>query len=180
MLSQLGLEFRVVAARFDEQSAGAAPVAVVTANALGKAREVASRAGVPQGGAILAADTEVVRDGVVLGKPADRAGAQSMLAGLAGRAHEVITGVALISADGERIAHETTRVVMRPLTAAEIRWYGATGEWRDRAGGYAIQGAGAALCARVDGDPSNVVGLPMALVASMLAEAGLWPGPGAR
>jgi len=177
MLGQLGLEFRVVVAEFDEHTTGADPVMVVTANALGKAREVAARAGVPQAGAILAADTEVVQDGAVLGKPQDLSAAESTLAALAGRPHEVITGVALITDAGERTAHETTRVVMRPLTAAEIRWYGATGEWRDRAGGYAIQGAGAALCARVDGDPSNVIGLPMALVARLLGEAGLWPGP---
>ncbi len=85
--------------------------------------------------------------------------------------------MALITGAGERTAHETTRVLMRPLTDAEIRWYVRTGEWRERAGGYAIQGAGAALCARVEGDPSNVVGLPMALVARLLGEAGLWPGP---
>lgn len=177
MLRQLGLEFRVVAAGFDEHTAGVAPVAVVTANALGKAREVAARAGVPHEGAVLAADTEVVRDGVVLGKPADHHAAEAMLGTLAGRTHEVITGVALITGAGERTAHETTRVLMRPLTDAEVRWYVRTGEWRERAGGYAIQGAGAALCARVEGDPSNVVGLPMALVARLLGEAGLWPGP---
>lgn len=180
MLRQLGVEFRVVAAAFDEHTSGAAPETVVTTNALGKAREVARRAGVPFEGAILAADTEVVCDGVALGKPADRQAAAAMLARLAGRAHEVMTGVALISDAGERSAYETTRVVMRPLTDDEVGWYLATGEWRDRAGGYAIQGAGAALCARVDGNPSNVVGLPMALVAEMLAEAGLWPGPGIR
>jgi septum formation protein len=180
MLSQLGVEFRVVAAGFDEHTAGADPVAVVTANALGKAREVAARAGVPEAGAILAADTEVVREGVVLGKPPDPKAAALMLTALAGRPHEVITGVALITGAGERTAHEITRVIMRPLTEAEIRWYVRTGEWRDRAGGYAIQGAGAALCARVEGDPSNVIGLPMALMAQLLADAGLWPGPGAR
>jgi septum formation protein len=176
MLSRLGLEFRVVVAHFDEQTSGAEPAAVVIANALGKARDVAARSGLPQAGAVLAADTEVIRDGVVLGKPADRAAAEAMLAALAGRPHEVISGVALITAAGERVAHETTRVVLRPLTAAEIYWYGATGEWRDRAGGYAIQGAGAALCARLEGDPSNVIGLPLALVARLLAEVGLWPG----
>jgi len=179
MLSRLGLEFRVVAAGFDEHTGGMDPVDVVTANALGKAREVAARAGVPDAGAVLGADTEVVRDGVVLGKPPDPRAAAAMLAELAGRAHEVITGIALITAAGERTAHATTRVVMRPLTDAEIRWYVATGEWRDRAGGYAIQGAGAALCARVEGDPSNVIGLPMALVARLLADAGLWPDPAA-
>lgn len=177
MLTRLGLEFRVVAAGFDEHTGGADPVAVVTANALGKARAVAARAGVPAGGAILAADTEVVRDGAVLGKPPDAPAAARMLATLAGRAHEVITGVALIAGGGERTAHETTRVIMRPLCEAEVRWYVGTGEWRDRAGGYAIQGAGAALCARVEGDPSNVIGLPMALVAQLLADAGLWPAP---
>lgn len=177
LLRLLGLEFRVVAARFEEHTAGAAPVEVVTANALGKARDVAIRAGVPADGAVLGADTEVVRDGIVLGKPPDRDAAMAMLAGLAGRVHEVITGVALITPAGARTAHEITRVQMRPLTGAEVRWYADTGEWRDRAGGYAIQGAGAALCARVDGDPSNVIGLPMALVAHLLGEAGLWPRP---
>ena len=180
MLSQLGLEFRVVTARFDERTAGADPVALVVANALGKAREVALRAGVPAVGAILAADTEVVREGIVLGKPPDPEAAARVLGALAGRAHEVVTGIALITGTGERTAHETTRVIMRPLTATEIRWYVGTGEWRDRAGGYAIQGAGAALCARVEGDPSNVIGLPMARVAQLLADAGLWPAPGAR
>src|SRR5271167_3667373 len=112
MLSQLGLEFRIVTARFDEHTAGPDPVAVVTANALGKAREVAARTGVPRGGAILAADTEVVRDGIVVGKPPDPETAARVLGALAGRAHEVITGVALITGAGERTAHETTRVTM--------------------------------------------------------------------
>ncbi len=177
MLTRLGLDFRVVTAGFEEQTDGADPVAVVTANALGKVRAVAARAGVPAAGAILAADTEVVRDGVVLGKPPDAPAAARMLAMLAGRAHEVVTGVAVIADGRERTAHETTRVHMRPLRDAEIHWYVGTGEWRDRAGGYAIQGAGAALCTRVEGDPSNVIGLPMALVAQLLADAGLWPAP---
>ena len=112
----------MVAAGFDERTGGMDPVDVVTANALGKAREVAARAGVPDAGAVLGADTEVVRDGVVLGKPPDPRAAAAMLAELAGRAHEVITGIALITAAGERTAHATTRVVMRPLTDAEIRW----------------------------------------------------------
>jgi septum formation protein len=179
MLGQLGLDFRVVAASFEERTAGADPTAVVVANALGKAREVATRSGIPEAGAVLGADTEVVLDGVVLGKPADAAAARAMLVALGGRTHEVITGVALITRADEVTAHETTRVQLRGLGAAEIDWYVATGEWRERAGAYAIQGAGAVLVGRVEGDPSNVIGLPMARVARLLADAGLWPQPSA-
>ncbi len=177
MLGRLGLEFRVVAAAFDECTTGADPAAVVVANARGKAREVATRSGIPDAGAVLGVDTEVVLDGEVLGKPADVAAARAMLVALGGRTHEVISGVALITRADEVTAHETTRVEMRVLSASEIDWYLATGEWRERAGAYAIQGAGAALVGRTEGDPSNVIGLPMARVAKLLADAGLWPEP---
>jgi septum formation protein len=175
MLVQLGLEFRVVAAVFEERTTGVDSAQVVVANALGKAREVAARSGVPADGAVLGADTEVVLDGAVLGKPADVSAARAMLTALAGRTHEVITGVAVITAAAERTGYETTVVEMRPLGGAEIEWYLGTGEWRDRAGAYGIQGAGAALFSRIEGDPSNVVGLPMARVAQLLAGGGLWP-----
>jgi len=181
LLSHLGLEFRVVAAVFAEHMTGADPGDLVVANALGKAREVAARAGVPSEGAVLGADTEVVLGGAVLGKPADAKSAGAMLTALAGRTHHVITGVAVITPGGELTAHESTQVEMRALAVPEVAWYLGTGEWRDRAGGYAIQGAGALLISRIAGDPSNVIGLPMARVALLLASVGLWPphaGPG--
>ena len=151
------------------------------ANARAKARDVAARAGIPPGGAVLGADTEVVADGAVLGKPADAAAARAMLAGLAGREHAVHTAVCVITqTGGERADTDRTRVRFRPLSPAAIDWYIATGEWRERAGGYAIQGAGAALVEAVEGDYTTVVGLPVGLTLRLLDEAGLapWSAPG--
>lgn len=175
LLGLLGLEFRVAVSGVPERTHGLDPVGLVVGNALAKARDVAMRVGVPAGGAILGADTEVVVDGRILGKPADAPGARNAVAGLAGRAHEVVTGIAVIGPDGERVAHERTLVRFRPLSDAEIDWYVATGEWRDRAGGYAIQGAGAVLVEGIEGDPTNVVGLPIAHTARLLGDQGLWP-----
>jgi septum formation protein len=168
LLGALGVGFRVVAPRTDE---GEDPLA----NARAKAREVAARAGVPEGGAVLGADTEVVLEDRVLGKPADAAAARRGLADLAGRTHVVRTAVSLITHRGERELVDETRVTFRPLGPALIDWYVGTGEWRDRAGGYAIQGAGAALVERIEGDYTTVVGLPVALLAGLLQDAGLAP-----
>lgn len=151
------------------------PQELVRLHAREKARDVAARAGVPEGGGVLGADTAVVLDGASLGKPADRDAAARMIAALAGREHVVVTGVALLTAAGEDVRHAETAVRFRPLGAAEIAWYAGTGEWRDRAGGYAIQGAGAALVEGIAGDHANVVGLPVSLVATMLAAAGIAP-----
>jgi septum formation protein len=175
LLGHLGVDFRVVASNAAEVTEGPDPVSVVEANAAAKAREVANRSGVPAGGAVLGADTEVVLDGLVLGKPADATDARAMLGRLSGRSHTVITGITLITPYGERRAHEVTEVTFRELSVREIDWYLATGEWRDRAGGYAIQAAGGALCAAISGDISNVVGLPIARVAGMLLADGIWP-----
>jgi septum formation protein len=175
LLAHLGVEFRVVASDVGELTAGREPVALVTANASAKAREVAGRAGVPAGGAILAADTEVVLDGEVLGKPGDLDAARALIRRLSGREHAVVTGVSLVTGAGEQCAHEVTQVAFRELTASEIDWYLATGEWRERAGGYAVQAAGAVLVAGISGDVSNVVGLPLGRVATMLRASGMWP-----
>jgi len=169
------VEFRVVPSGFAEHGPGRDARARVEANARGKARDVAAREGVPPGGAVLGADTEVVLDGAALGTPADEHAAGALLDALAGRAHEVLTAVVLVTAAGESVAVKGARVHVRPLTAAVRRWYLDTGEWRGRAGGYAVQGAGAALVTRVEGDHSAVVGLPVARVADMLAAAGLGP-----
>ena len=115
------------------------------------------------GDLVLGADTDVGLDGDVLGKPRDAAHARELLARLSGRRHEVVGGIA-IAEHGEITLHEivVTAVDFRPLDPATIDWYVATGEWEGRAGGYAIQGKGAALVAGIEGDYLNVVGLPLA------------------
>jgi septum formation protein len=168
ILEQLGLAFEVVAPRYEERDDdGLAPAELVRAHALGKARSVAAEAG---GRPVLGVDTAVVVEGAVLGKPADEAEAGEMLARLAGRAHTVVSGLCLLDAGWEAVEHEETRVVFRPLTPGEVAAYVATGEWRGRAGGYAIQAQGAALVERVEGDYLNVVGLPAALLVRLLAD----------
>lgn len=123
---------------------------------------------------ILAADTTVVLDGEILGKPADDADARRMLRRLSGRTHEVITGVALLGLpEGTlRLADETTLVTFAQLSDAEIETYVATGETMDKAGAYAIQGGAARFVTRVEGSYSNVVGLPVELVKEMLRHIG--------
>jgi septum formation protein len=129
---------------------------------------------------VLGADTIVVVDGAILGKPVDGDDAARMLRLLSGRVHQVITGVCVVGGRGDsqltssepetRTASETTSVTMNELSDAEIREYVATGEPMDKAGAYAIQGMASRWIPRIEGDYSNVVGLPMALVYSMLRE----------
>ena len=131
---------------------------------------------------VLGADTIVVVDGAILGKPVDSNDAARMLRLLSGRVHQVITGVCVVGGRGDsqltssepetRTASETTSVTMNELSDAEIRKYVATGEPMDKAGAYAIQGIASRWIPRIEGDYSNVVGLPMALVYSMLRERG--------
>ena len=168
ILEELGLPFEVVAPRYEERDDdGLAPAELVRAHAAGKARSVAGEAA---GRVVLGVDTAVVVDGRVLGKPADGREAGEMLALLSGRAHEVVSGLCLLGAGWEAVEHEETRVEFRRLSQEEIDAYVATGEWDGRAGGYAIQSRGAALVERVEGDYLNVVGLPAALLVSLLAE----------
>jgi septum formation protein len=142
-------------AEVEEETEGE-PDAVAEANARRKALAVPSSL-------TLGADTVVALDGELFGKPRDAAQARAFLARLAGREHQVVGGIALAEG-GElvAVAVEVTRVRFRALTPAMLEWYQATGEWRGRAGGYAIQGAGAALVAGIEGDYLNVVGLPLA------------------
>jgi septum formation protein len=121
---------------------------------------------------VLGADTIVVVDGLILGKPRAAAAAARMLRLLSGRRHEVITGVCLTAAGFEDIRSERTLVTVAPLTEAEIASYVATGEPMDKAGGYAIQGIASRWIPRIEGDYFNVVGLPVALVWRMLREHG--------
>ncbi len=138
--------------------------------ALGKARDAAARR---PGSLVIAADTLVFLDGSPLGKPASESEAAGMLRRLSGRRHEVITGLAVISAGRESTEHALTYVKFRELSEAEIDWYVSTGEPMDKAGAYGIQGLGGLLIEGLEGDYFNVVGLPVAKLALMLKGAGL-------
>ncbi len=172
LLERLGARFRVVAAEIDEALSGEALPDAVAALALRKARAVARQLGE---GVVLGADTVVVIDGHVLGKPAGPAEAVRMLRRLRGRRHEVITGLAVVDAVGGREATDavTTAVVMRDYDEATIHTYVSTGEPLDKAGAYAIQEAGAGLVAGWAGSYSNVVGLPIGAVCRLLAGFGI-------
>ena len=136
-------------------------------HARGKARSVAGDAGdVP----VLGVDTLVALDGRVFGKPGDAADAERMLEALGGRTHEVVSGLCLVTPGWEEVVDATTRVSFRPFTPRDLATYLASGEWQSRAGAYAIQGLGAALVERIDGDYLNVVGLPGAALVRLLAE----------
>lgn len=173
LLQQVGIPFVADPADLDESALpGEKPEVYAVRVALDKARVVAKRVGK---GLVVAADTIVVVDGTVLGKPADAADAVRMLTRLSGREHEVITGVALIDAatDTEQSRAERTRVRFRHLNKHEIESYVATGEPLDKAGAYGIQGKGALLVERIEGCYFNVVGLPLSLLETMLKERGL-------
>ncbi|MEX2273381.1 MAG: Maf family protein [Vicinamibacterales bacterium] len=168
LLASAGFAFDVDPAHVDETRRGnEAPAAYAQRIARDKAAAVAAR---HPGRIVLAADTIVVQDGSVYGKPADRAHAARMLRALSGREHEVLTAVAV--ARGDRIHEhvESTRVTFASMTAAEMDWYVASGEADDKAGAYAIQGLAARFIPRIDGSYSNVVGLPIAAVHRMLAQ----------
>jgi septum formation protein len=140
------------------------PRAVAETNARRKAAATASalQPSSPAAELVLGADTVVALDGAILGKPRDEDEARAFVARLNGRTHEVLGGIALVAHDEVVTAVEITRVSFRRVDEAALDWYVATGEWQGRAGGYAIQGAGAALVAAIDGDYLNVVGLPLA------------------
>jgi len=167
ILEQLAIPFEAVVPQYDEELTGADPVAEVERHAQGKARSVAGIAG---GRPVLGVDTEVVLDGRVYGKPGDEAEAEAMLEELSGRTHEVVSGLCLLTPAWEELGHAVTRVSFRALTPRELGLYVVSEEWRQRAGGYAIQGLGGALVERIDGDYMNVVGLPTALLVRLLAE----------
>ena len=158
ILEQLRIPFDAVAPDYEE--AGDDPVE----HAAGKARSV-------DGGdrPVLGVDTIVVCDGRVLGKPTDAGGAEEMLETLAGKTHEVVSGLCLRTPAWEELHRDVTRVTFRELTPRDLATYVGSGEWKGRAGGYAIQGLGAGLVERIEGDYLNVVGLPAALLVRLLA-----------
>jgi nucleoside triphosphate pyrophosphatase len=150
-------------AEIEELSAGD-PREVVVENARRKARAV-------EGDLVLACDTEVILDGHVFGKPADAGEAREFLTRLSGRTHEVYGGIVLRRDGGEQTGVAVTEVTFRTLEAAEVDAYVATGEWEGRAGGYAIQGRGAAIVESIYGDFWNVVGLPVPELVRLLKTA---------
>jgi septum formation protein len=161
ILEQLGIPFEVVRPAYEEQP-GVDPVE----HAREKARSVAGEAG---GRPVLGVDTEVSCGGRLFGKPEDGPDAAEMLVALSGQTHEVVSGLCLLSPAWEELHHEVTRVTFRTLTPRDLAHYVASGEWRGRAGAYAIQGLGASLVERVEGDYLNVVGLPGSLLVRLLA-----------
>jgi septum formation protein len=168
ILEQLGIPFDVVPPRYEEHDPpDADPVELVRTHAEGKARSVAADA---NGRPVLAVDTTVVCAGRVYGKASGPEAAAEMLDALGGTTHEVVSGLCLLTPGWEELDTETTRVTFRPLAARDIAAYVASGEWQGRAGAYAIQGLGAGLVERVEGDYLNVVGLPAALLVRLLAE----------
>jgi septum formation protein len=164
ILEQLGVPFTVVEPDVEELEDGP-PEVVAVENARQKAASVAAQAG---GAAILGVDTLVSLRGRIYGKPADAAQARRTLTDLSGQRHAVISGLCLIEHGHSQTAAVTTGVQFRPLDEQLIEWYVSGGEWRERAGGYAIQGRGAALVAGIDGDYLNVVGLPVATLLELL------------
>ena len=183
LLRSLGVPFGVRVPDVDERPlAGETPPAHVRRLALEKARAAAAALPVGSGARwVLGADTVIALDGAILGKPRGPRDAERMLARLAGRSHEVLTGVALvpIGRGRSRVAVVRSRVAMKPFDAAAIRRYVGTGEPLDKAGAYAVQGRGRRLVSEVRGSLTNVVGLPLERLAAMLAVCGLAPASAA-
>jgi septum formation protein len=197
LLQQIGISFRVIAAPVDEAALlGEAPTAYVARLAAAKADAgwkggpgAMGRSGTAGGpGAtgdfgiagsvpipVLAADTAVILDGKILGKPKDREDAENMLRQLSGRTHEVLTAIALHTADGLHSRISRSEVTFRRIAAAEAQAYWETGEPCDKAGAYAIQGRAAIFVADLRGSYSGVMGLPLFETAELLGQAGLSP-----
>ncbi len=175
LLAQLGIPFRVVVSEYDEDLHDGEPVHTVERNARGKAEDVLARVRLRSGELVLGVDTVVMVDGSVLGKAHGEGTAAAYLRLLAGRRHQVYSGLHLCSRARSVTAHAVTGVTFRDLTEADIARYVAGEEWRERAGAYAIQGVGSALVAAVDGDYFNVVGLPVAELTTALAAFGAAP-----
>ena len=173
LLTQAGYRFRVHPAHINEDPLpGEEPIAYVIRLAREKAeavfRDLTATGPKPEKNAVLGADTTVTLDGEILAKPTDEADAARMLRLLSGRTHRVITGVAVVTAEGAEVAAEVTAVRFLTLSDAEIADYVAGGEPMDKAGAYAIQGRAARWIPRIEGCYFNVMGLPLALVSSML------------
>ena len=167
ILKELGVPFRVVVSNEDESlQPGEAGAAAVERLARAKAQAVAREETLP----VLAADTEVLCDDDILGKPANEGEARDMLRRLRGRSHWVVTGLCLVHGQVARSGVERSRVTFAAMTEDEVAWYAATGEPLDKAGGYHVDGRGALFIDTVEGSPSNVAGLPVRLLLRVARE----------
>ncbi len=174
LLGQIAVPFQRVSASIDETPLeGEEPAVYVERLALEKAQAGLQQLRQEAGAVVLGADTAVVLDGRILGKPQDRADALAMLAALAGREHQVLTAVALCSATRSASVVVASQVRFAPISPAQADAYWASGEPLDKAGSYAIQGLGAVFVAGMSGSYSAVVGLPLCETASLLAEFGI-------
>ena len=174
LLEQIGLFPEAIPTDVDESAMpNEAPAELVARLALGKARSGLSSIGTPTGALVIGADTIVVLENTVFGKPVQREDALSMLSRLSGRTHCVMTAVALCDATGHVQASSVTKVSMRPISADEMRVYWDTGEPIDKAGAYAIQGLGAQFVSGIRGSYSGVVGLPLYETAALLSSRGI-------
>lgn len=183
LLTQIGVPHRIVAAQIDEGvRPGEAPQQYVARLAAGKSAVIAADASRSQGLPVLGADTAVILGERILGKPESLEAALEMLTALGGRTHEVLSAIALRDARGLRTRVSRTRVTMRSISEREIRDYWASGEPRDKAGGYAIQGLAAVFIEHIDGSYSGVMGLPLFETAELLTEAGVpvWHAAGSE
>jgi septum formation protein len=170
LLQRLGVEFDVVPADVDEAREGDAEL-VVLENARRKVEAVLDAC--EPGALVIGCDTEVVLDGRILGQPGTPEEARTYLEMMSGRTHEVLSGLVCRRRDGgERSGVCASRVTFREIGEEEAERYVGFGEWRGRAGGYALQGLGSTLVARVDGDVSNVIGLPVGLLLALAPELG--------
>lgn len=178
LLAQIGVPVQVIAPSIDETpSQGELPTDYVQRIARSKVAAGVSQA--PQGAVVLAADTAVILDERILGKPLDRDDALRTLAMLSGREHRVLSAVAVARGSEVRLACVSTRVRFRAVSEAEARAYWETGEPQDKAGSYGIQGLGAVFVAHLEGSYSAVVGLPLMETATLLGEFGIrcWQTP---
>lgn len=177
LLDAVRVPHEVVPSTAEEAFGGSDARALARGNALAKARAASVPADASPPYFVLGSDTEVMSAGPALGKPADRQQAERMLLALAGREHKVVSGVALrlIAADGqvkEAVDEEVTRVSFCPLDARDLAAYLDAGEWHDKAGAYAVQGVAALFVKQIRGDYSNVVGLPLNLLARLFRDLG--------
>lgn len=188
LLESLGIDFEIVLPEYDEiDPPGSSAAELVKRHSLGKARSVLpTLMPLPVNRPVLGVDTMVIIDGQPAGKAADEDEALAYLRRLSGNIHQVYSGLALIWADGkrdsdlgsilhERVEHAVTEVRFAAIPEDELQLYVATGEWSGRAGAYAIQERASAFVEEIRGDYTNVVGLPVPLLVSMLRKAGLWP-----
>ncbi|HEX5559528.1 MAG TPA: Maf family protein [Gaiellales bacterium] len=166
ILTMLGVEFEAVAPDYDEPDLPGTPAEIAVAHARAKAAAV-------EGERVLGVDTIVVVDGRVLGKPPDEPQAREFLGLLSGRTHAVHSGLCLRVGGTEHVRHAVTEITFAPLDDADVDWYVASGEWRGRAGGYAVQGLGAALVRSISGDYQNVVGLPVPALIDAMHSVGI-------